>query len=191
VQVARDAHEHGVYLMGRLVTFEDPVVAEQRPSLAIRTSGGGVWHNRAGLGWANPYARGYWRYAVDAAAAKAGFDEIQFDYVRFPTDGDTSQAVFRGRAREPQAVTIARFLRLDDPNAAPGKTVTAALRDFNRALKGRRVLLVPWLQDFSLGRTYGPAEVQQQIDAARRAGAAGFMLWNAEGLYTLDVLRAS
>jgi hypothetical protein len=250
VRVAREAHRQGVYLIGRVVTFEDPVVSERRPSLAIRTFTGGVWHNRAGLGWANPYSRAYWRYAVDVgvAAARAGFDEIQFDYVRFPTDGDTSNAVFRGRVREPQAVTISRFLRyagrrlrplgvrvsadvfglaatrdlgigqaprrlaryvdavypmvypshfnpgeyrLDDPNAAPGETVAAALRDFKRALKGRRALLVPWLQDFSLGRTYGVAEVQQQIDAARKAGAAGFMLWNAEGVYTLDVLRAS
>jgi hypothetical protein len=245
--VARDVHAHGVYLIGRVVTFEDPVVSERRPTLAIRTRSGGVWRNRAGLGWANPYARGYWRYTVDVAeaAARAGFDEIQFDYVRFPTDGDTSQAVFRGRVREPQAVTISRFLRyarsrlrplgvrvsadvfglaatrdlgigqapgrlaryldavypmvypshfnpgeyrLDDPNATPGRTVAAALRDFRRSLRGRKALLVPWLQDFSLGRTYGRAEVQQQIDAARRSGAAGFMLWNAEGVYTLDVL---
>jgi hypothetical protein len=111
--VARNVHAHGVYLIGRVVTFEDPVVSERRPALAIRTRSGGVWRNRAGLGWANPYARGYWRYTVDVAeaAARAGFDEIQFDYVRFPTDGDTSQAVFRGRVGESQAVTISRFLR--------------------------------------------------------------------------------
>ena len=94
--VVKSARLHGVYLIGRVVTFEDPVVSERRPSLAIRTASGGVWHNRAGLGWANPYSRGYWKYAVDVgvAAAKAGFDEIQFDYVRFPTDGDLSSAVF-------------------------------------------------------------------------------------------------
>jgi hypothetical protein len=249
-EVVKSARLHGVYLIGRVVTFEDPVVSEQRPSLAIRTSSGGVWHNRAGLGWANPYSRGYWKYAVDVgvAAAKAGFDEIQFDYVRFPTDGDLSNAVFAGKAREPQAVTIARFLqyaakrlhplgvrvsadlfglaatrdlgvgqaprrlaryvdalypmvypshfnageyRLDDPNAAPGQTVAAALRDYKRALRGRRARLVPWLQDFSLGRTYGLAEVQAQIAAARRAGASGFLLWNAEGVYTMDVFKGS
>jgi hypothetical protein len=250
VRAARAAHRHGVYLIGRVVTFEDPVVSERRPALAIRTSGGGVWQNRAGLGWANPYSRAYWRYAVDVgvAAAKAGFDELQFDYVRFPTDGDLTQAVFPGRVREPQAETISRFLRyagrrlrplgvrvsadlfglaatrdlrigqaprrlaryvdalypmvypshfnpgeyrLADPNASPGRTVAAALRDYKRAMRGRKARLVPWLQDFSLGRPYGLAEVQQQIAAARRAGTAGFLLWNAEGVYTLDVFRSS
>ena len=79
--------------------------------------------------------------------------------------------------------------RLDDPNAAPGQTVAAALRDYKHALRGRKARLVPWLQDFSLGRTYGIAEVQQQIAAARRAGASGFLLWNAEGVYTMDVFN--
>jgi len=59
-------------------TAKSPGVKAPRPlPYEIR----GVWHNRAGLGWANPYSRGSWRYAVDvgAAAARAGFDEIQFD----------------------------------------------------------------------------------------------------------------
>ncbi len=248
VAAAKLAHRHGVYLIGRVVVFEDPVLAERRPELAIRLRTGGVWKNRAGLGWANPYDRRVWKYVVDVAeaAARAGFDEIQFDYVRFPTDGDLSNALFPGKVREPQAVTIAKFLRyagkrlrplavrvsadvfglaatrdlgigqaprrlaryvdaiypmvypshfnpgeyrLDDPNAQPGPTVAAALRDFSRALEGRRARLVPWLQDFSLGRTYGLAEVQEQIAAARKAGTAGFMLWNPEGVYTYDALN--
>ena len=48
--------------------------------------------------------------------------------------------------------------------------------------------MVPWLQDFSLGRTYTLEDVQQQITAARLLGARGFLLWNAEGLYTDDAL---
>ena len=61
----------------------------------------------------NQYDRRVWRYAVGigVAAAKAGFDEIQFDYVRFPSDGDLSQIVYRGKARRGKGVTIARFLR--------------------------------------------------------------------------------
>ncbi|HEY3069715.1 MAG TPA: putative glycoside hydrolase, partial [Gaiellaceae bacterium] len=88
-EAARKAHERGVYLIGRIVVFEDPILAEKRPRLAIRTRDGGVWHTAGGLGWANPYDHRVWKYAVDlgAAAAHAGFDEIQFDYVRFPTDG--------------------------------------------------------------------------------------------------------
>jgi hypothetical protein len=57
------------------------------------------------------------------------------------------------------------------------------LRDFRVALRGSGARLVPWLQAFSLGHPYGLAEVQAQVDAARRAGAGGFLLWEHEGLY--------
>jgi hypothetical protein len=244
------AHKHGVYLIGRVVCFEDPVVSEKRPQYAIRTRDGGVWRNRAGLGWANPYNRGYWDYivAVGAAAARTGFDEIQLDYVRFPTDGDVKTAVFPGKRAEPTATTIASFVQyvaarlrrehvrvsadvfglsaardlgigqlprrigpyldaiypmvypshyakgeygLDDPAAAPGLTVARSLADFRRRLRGQRTKLIPWLQDFSLGRTYTIDDVRLQIAAARRAQTAGFMLWNAGGVYTTAALNGS
>src|SRR5437763_1556591 len=83
-RVARVVHAHGIYLIGRVVTFEDPVLSENQPALAIHNSDGTIWHNNAGLGWTNPYDRRVWAYnvTVAVAAAKAGFDEIQFDYVR-------------------------------------------------------------------------------------------------------------
>jgi hypothetical protein len=75
-------------------------------------------------------------------------------------------------------------LGLADPSTAPGATVARALRKFQIALRGRSVLLVPWVQDFSFTVPYGIEQVQAQIDAARISGAKGYMLWNAEGLYT-------
>ena len=51
-----------------------------------------------------------------------------------------------------------------------------------------RARVVPWLQDFSLGRAYGLIEVTDEIAAARRQHAAGFMLWNPEGVYTQAAL---
>ena len=245
--VVRKLRAHGVYLIGRIVVFEDPVLTSKRPGMAIRTRDGGVWKTGAGLGWANPFNRQVWKYDVDlaAAAAQAGFDEIQFDYVRFPTDGDLSNAVFPGRTRQPKTSIIAEFFNyaskrlkplgvrlsadvfglsatrnmgigqrpakltpyldaiypmvypshfgpgeynLPDPNAQPGRTVALALRDFDVALRGTKTRLVPWLQDFSLGRTYTIDDVRQQIQAARDAGAQGFMLWNAAGVYTQGAL---
>src|SRR5205807_3134794 len=76
---------------------------------------------------------------------------------------------------------------LADPTAYPGRTVANALLDFRRAVRSK-VRLVPWLQDFSLGQAYGLIEVTDQIAAARRQHAAGFMLWNPEGVYTQDAL---
>jgi hypothetical protein len=60
-----------------------------------------VWRDSAGLGWTNPYYNRVWDYNVDVAvaAARAGFDEIMFDYVRFPSDGDVASIVHRSRVR--------------------------------------------------------------------------------------------
>jgi hypothetical protein len=110
-ETARKARAAGVYLIGRVVVFEDPTLTAARPDMAIQHSDGSVWVNNAGLGWANPYDKRVWRYVVGIAeaAARAGFDEIQFDYVRFPTDGPIESAVFPGKTAEPMGWTIARF----------------------------------------------------------------------------------
>jgi hypothetical protein len=50
---------------------------------------------------------------------------------------------------------------------------------------------LPWLQDFSLGRTYTTADLQAQVDAARSADTRGFLLWNPLGLYTPHALSGS
>jgi hypothetical protein len=112
VKVAKQIHSEGLFLIGRVVCFEDPYLSKGRPDLAIRTPGGGVWQNHAGLGWTNPYDKRVWDYnlRIAQAAAKAGFDEIQFDYVRFPSDGDIDAAVFPGKRNEAMGVTIARFV---------------------------------------------------------------------------------
>ena len=89
-QAALLARKRGVYLIGRIVCFEDPVLSAARPAMAVQRTDGSRWVNHAGLGWADPYNRDVWRYIGDLAVATArlGFDEIQLDYVRFPTDGD-------------------------------------------------------------------------------------------------------
>jgi hypothetical protein len=245
--VAKQVRKRGVFLIGRIVCFEDPVLSERRPDLAIKRPDGSVWRNHAGLGWVNPYDRRVWDYLVDlgVAAAKVGFDEIQFDYVRFPSDGDVEQIVYPGRTATPPGWVTAQFLHyaskrlkplgvrvsadlfglsatrdlgvgqvprriaryvdtiypmvypshyasgefnLPDPNAAPRQTVAASLAHFERELRGRKATIIPWLQDFSYGRTYTVEEVKAQIDAARAAGTRGFLLWNAAGVYTAEAL---
>ena len=246
-EAAKLVHRNGLYLIGRVVVFEDPVLSQGRPELAARRSDGSVWRDAAGLGWTNPYDKRVWDYniAVAAAAARSGFDEIMFDYVRFPSDGDVENALFRNprglkkndavpaflayaaRKLEPMGVRVsaavfglsatrdmgigqiprriakhvhaiyamtypslfgAGELGLADPGAAPGATVSRALRRFNKALEGRDALLVPWVQDFSYSFRYGRDEVREQIFAARIAGAKGYLLWNAQGVYTPGTL---
>jgi hypothetical protein len=246
-EVARLAHRKGVYLIGRVVTFEDPVLAAGRPGLAIKNRDGSVWHNQAGLGWTNPYDKRVWDYNVSIAevAARAGFDEIQFDYVRFPTDGDIDSIVYPGKTTTPPGWVIAEFVHyaterlkplgvrvstdlfglaatrdlgigqvprrlakyvdaiypmvypshfgpgeygLEEPNNAPGATVEWSLSDFRQELKQGKAELIPWLQDFSYGRTYRLADVRAQIEAARLMGARGYLLWNPLGIYTPGAL---
>jgi len=79
-------------------------------------------------------------------------------------------------------------LGIADPGSTPGETVARALRRFQTRLRGTDALLVPWVQDFSFSTPYDLAKVQAQIDAGRRIGAKGFLLWNARGLYTKQAL---
>jgi hypothetical protein len=74
------------------------------------------------------------------------------------------------------------------PNAEPYAIVQRSLRDFERQTRGTGARVVPWLQDFSLGVTYGPKEVRAQIDAARADGIPDFLLWDPLVTYTTDAL---
>jgi len=245
--LSRRAHKAGLYLIGRIVMFEDPVLDVGEPSLAIKRRDGSVWKNHQGLGWTNPYNRRVWDYGIDLAkaAGRRGFDEIQFDYVRFPTDGDMAAAVYRPKRSWTRDETIKRFLEtataelhplglkvsvdmfglaathklgigqnprllrssvdvispmtypshyyageynIPNPDAAPYRTMRASLRDWKRQLRGGTARLRPWIQDFSLGTRYGPAEVKAQIRAVREVTSDGFLLWNAGVEYTEGVL---
>jgi hypothetical protein len=129
-QVARLAHAHGLYLIGRVVTFQDPLLSSARPDLAIRRPDGSVWTTSAGLGWLNPYDRRVWDYAVSIAesAARAGFDEIMFDYVRFPSDGDVSQAIYPGRTTQRPGQLVADFVSYARKRLKPlGVRISTAL----------------------------------------------------------------
>ncbi len=90
-----ELHEHHIYAIARIVVFEDPILAEARPDLAIHDSStGGLWRTWDGLAWVNAHDKAVWDYDVAIAkeAAAFGFDEIQLDYVRFPTDGPLATA---------------------------------------------------------------------------------------------------
>lgn len=84
--LVRSLHDRGVYTIARIVVFKDLPLASARPDLAVRTRDGGVWRDRERLAWTDPFRDEVRDYNVDIAveAARNGFDEIQFDYVRFP-----------------------------------------------------------------------------------------------------------
>lgn len=86
--------EHGIYTIARIPCFKDPYLAAYSPELALKKSDGTPVTDSNGLEWVNPYKEGVWEYLVKIAieAGKLGFDEIQFDYVRFPIGSDAEQA---------------------------------------------------------------------------------------------------
>lgn len=83
--------EHNVYTIARIVCFLDQTLPAERPHLGVQnTATGGVWENDLGATWVSAMYEEAWDYniAIAVEAASLGFDEIQYDYVRFPTDGD-------------------------------------------------------------------------------------------------------
>ncbi len=87
----RSLHQLGIYVVGRIAVFQDPYMVRSRPELAVRrSSDGAIWRDRKGLTWIDPGAEEHWHYIAALAkdAYSVGFDEIQFDYIRFPSDGN-------------------------------------------------------------------------------------------------------
>ncbi|HEY3698500.1 MAG TPA: putative glycoside hydrolase [Spongiibacteraceae bacterium] len=148
-------HEQGIYTIGRIVTFKDTLLAQAHPELAIKTSSGQPFKDREGLGWVDPFKQEVWDYNIALAeeAAKMGFDEVQFDYVRFP---DKRGLVFSKPNNEENRV------------AAINGLLTAArkkLEPYNVFLAADIFGYVAWnLDDTEIGQRI--VDVMQHVDYA-------------------------
>jgi hypothetical protein len=110
-ELLRTLHEDGLYTIARIVVLKDDPLASARPDLAIKQQNGAVFHDREGLRWVDPTQREVWDYniAIAAEAAAAGFDEIQFDYLRFP---DSKEARLPApNTQESRTRAIAGFIK--------------------------------------------------------------------------------
>ncbi len=109
-------HDENIYVIARQAVFQDQVLAAAKPELAVKSIklsesatasddpegksstsyGAGLWRDYKGLAWIDPASSASWDYNVKIAqdAWSRGFDEINFDYIRFPTDGDMSDRLF-------------------------------------------------------------------------------------------------
>lgn len=105
--------QRGIYTIARLVVFKDNPLAHGKPELAIKQADGSVWLDREKLGWANPFREEVWDYNIGIAqeVAQLGFDEVQLDYVRFPSDGDLDKIVYEEEdAPETKTTAIRTFM---------------------------------------------------------------------------------
>ena len=102
-------HDENIYVIARITIFQDPILANARPDLAIHSknkcqlsnvncqmSSSTLWFDHKGLAWIDPAAKEAWNYNIAIAkdAANRGFDEINFDYIRFASDGDLNDMIF-------------------------------------------------------------------------------------------------
>ncbi len=118
--------------IAKLDVFADNALVGEHPELGLQDAQTGLpWKDKKGLFWANPFDRRVWDYVTDLAKelAAVGFDEIQFDYVRFPSDGDLGRIVYRGN---PQHISrsrcIAAFLKYAHQQLHPlGVKLSAAV----------------------------------------------------------------
>jgi hypothetical protein len=268
-EILAEAKKRGIYTIARVHIFShDNILAEAKPEWAAKDrSTGGVFADYPGPGihydWLDPWNRNVWDYNIQLAveAAHMGFDEINYDYIRFPSlefdasDKDRlllskpdatseekyanivemlkqSQAainaagaflsvdVFGVATWEPSNLIgqdIARMgeytdyvcpmvypshfwpgaLNFDNPAQHPYEVILDSMQKGAKQMTGKRALLRPWLQDFTLTWVpkdqiveYGPNEVRAQIKAAEDFGqAGGWMLYDSANQYTVEALK--
>ena len=245
--------QNNIYPIARIVVFKDPYLASHRPDLAVRNSQGGLWADFQGLRWVDPYNKAVWEYNVAVAkeAAALGFREVQFDYVRFTSDGLIKNCRYQAADNRSKSSVIRDFLKyayqelnpmgikvsadvfglacsanddlgigqvlqkvaegvdiicpmvypshyrkgeynISDPDLKPLETVYQSLTDAQKklaAVEGRRVILRPWLQDFSMRNRYGRDQLLAQINAVEKSGLQEWIFWNPTNRYDINKYR--
>lgn len=246
-------YEAGMYRVARIPVMRDGAFARAHPDLALQTTNSSLWQDNIGSLWVDPSAAPVADYAIALAreAYARGFDEVQFDYVRFASDGAVNHIVYPVYdGVEPMVSVLQRFFtrvggvmraehipvsfdvfgmtfwsyndfnigqRLIDvlpysdwvspmvypshyprgfegfanPAEAPYEMVWRSLEEGTKLTRGfwsgseseLRVKWRPWLQDFDIGAVYTSDLIEAQIQAARDAGASGWILWNARNVY--------
>lgn len=110
----RKLKQKNIYLIARVVAFKDPVLAEKKPELALQNKDGTTFRDKDGLAWVNPYKKEVWDYLVGIASkcAEIGFDEVNFDYIRFSTDSGMKKVDFGEEAiNKTKIETITEFVK--------------------------------------------------------------------------------
>ncbi len=105
-------HKKGIYVIGRIAVFQDAYFVKLRPDLAVKNKAGtAAWKDRKGISWIDAGSKEYWDYIIllTKESRKIGFDEINFDYIRFPSDGDMKDISFPQSSTTPKATVLKNF----------------------------------------------------------------------------------
>jgi hypothetical protein len=124
-------HKKGIYVIGRLAVFQDAYFVKKRPDLAVKNKKGDlVWKDRKGISWIDAGSTEYWDYILHIAkeSRNVGFDEINFDYIRFPSDGDMQDISYPFSSTTPKSIVLKNFFEyLHDNLKDSGLKISADL----------------------------------------------------------------
>jgi hypothetical protein len=106
-------HEKGVYVIGRVSTFQDSYLVKIHPEWSVQTKAGGIWADYKGVKWLDAGAKPVWDYLTRIARESyaRGFDEINFDYIRFPSDGPMKDVKYSWQNGETRQVVMQTFFK--------------------------------------------------------------------------------
>lgn len=149
-------HKKNIYMIGRIAVFQDPGAAKRYPERAIKSKkSGSLWKDNKGLTWVDAGNKDQWKYTEDVAtyAYSVGFDEVNFDYIRFPSDGILKDMSFPNSEGQDKVKVVSSFFSYigeamkakniptsadifgqttsDDTGMGIGQTLQAALRSFD------------------------------------------------------------
>ncbi len=125
-------HEKGIYVIGRITVFQDPFYSKLHPELAVKKESDTsvVWTDHKGLSFIDVGARAFWDYIVELSRESyaIGFDELNYDYVRYPSDGNMKDIAFTLSEGKPKDVELEAFFAYLYKALDTGETPTSGLR---------------------------------------------------------------
>ena len=131
-EFVQELHDKGIYAIGRVTVFQDPLYSHAHPETAVASLShpSRPWTDKSGLSYVDPDHKPYWDYIVAIAkeSYSIGFDEINFDYIRFPSDGDMSDAHFALPASTTKAMVIKQFFEYLHSQLQPENDSNAGIK---------------------------------------------------------------
>ncbi|TSD03500.1 MAG: Uncharacterized protein Athens071416_181 [Parcubacteria group bacterium Athens0714_16] len=127
-------HEKNIYVIGRISVFQDPQFVSKFPELAVKkASDGSIWKDYKGISWLDAGSKKVWDYVISIGkeSYRVGFDELNFDYIRFPSDGNMKDISY----------PFSEQKILADPNLGKAKIMEDFFRYLSSKFKGTGVTL--------------------------------------------------
>lgn len=122
----KELHDKNIYVIGRVAVFQDPCMVKKMPDQAVKTKDGSkVWKDHKGISWMDTGSSKVWEYNVEIAksAQEMGFDEINFDYIRYPSDGNMVDISFPISGKTDKAISLEGFFKYIDKELRGGRAL--------------------------------------------------------------------